>query len=120
MGLLFLATILSVVTSKLKLPFSLTLVAVGVALGLAVRFVPPLEPVAPLRLSSELLTYVLLPPLLYDAAYAIASRLLRHSLLPVLVRAVPALVVSFLVGSCGVHWAVGIPLGAALLFGALI
>jgi CPA1 family monovalent cation:H+ antiporter len=120
MGLLFLATILSVVTSKLKLPFSLTLVAVGVALGLAVRFVPPLEPVASLRLSSELLTYILLPTLVFHAAYAIDSRLLGQNLLPVLVLAVPALVVSFLVASFGVHWAVGIPLGAALLFGALI
>jgi monovalent cation:H+ antiporter, CPA1 family len=119
MALLFLATILSVVTSRFKLPFSLTLLGVGVLLGVLVRFVPVLEPLASVRLSGELLTYILLPTLVFHAAYAMDSRALGQNFLPVMILAVPAMFVCFAVGGLGVHWAVGLPLGAALLFGAL-
>jgi monovalent cation:H+ antiporter, CPA1 family len=120
MALLFLATILSVVTSKLKLPFSLTLLAVGLILGVLVKFVPMLEPIASLRLSGELLTYILLPTLVFQAAFAMDSRALGQNFMPVLILAVPAMFVCFAVGGLGVHWAIGLPLGAALLWGALI
>jgi monovalent cation:H+ antiporter, CPA1 family len=120
MALLFLATMLSVVTSKLKLPFSLTLLAVGVVLGVIVQFAPALAPLASLRLSSELLTYILLPTLVFHAAYAMDSRALGQNFLPVLILAVPAMFACFAIAGLGVHWAIGLPLGAALLFGALI
>jgi monovalent cation:H+ antiporter, CPA1 family len=120
MALLFTATILSVVTSKFRLPFSLTLLAVGVVLGAGVQFVPALEPFASVRLSTELLTYILLPTLVFQAAYAMDSRALGQNFLPILMLAVPSMFVCFAVAGLGVHWAVGLPLGAALLFGALI
>jgi monovalent cation:H+ antiporter, CPA1 family len=120
MALLFLATILSVVTSRLKLPFSLTLLAVGLGLGALVQLFPVFAPFAAVRLSGELLTYILLPTLVFHAAFAMDSRALGQNFLPILILAVPSMLVSFAVAGLGLHWAVGLPLGAALLFGALI
>ncbi|CAN5700438.1 cation:proton antiporter [soil metagenome] len=120
MALLFLATILSVVTSRFKLPFSLTLLAVGLGLGLLLRQFPLLAPFASVQLSSELLTYILLPTIVFQAAYAMDSRALGQNVMPILILAVPAMFVSFAIAGFGLHWAIGMPLGAALLFGALI
>ncbi|HUF51635.1 MAG TPA: cation:proton antiporter [Longimicrobiales bacterium] len=124
MTLLFLATILSVVTSRLKLPFSLTLLMVGLGLGLVMRYVPALQSFAPVRLSGELLTYILLPTIVFQAAFAIDSRSLGQNFMPIMILAVPAMFVSFLVAGVGLHFFVGatlgIPLIAALLFGALV
>jgi monovalent cation:H+ antiporter, CPA1 family len=120
MALLFLASILSVVTRRLKLPFALTLLGVGLLLGLVVGWVPQLEPLASVRLSGELLTYILLPTLVFNAAFAMNSRELGQNVLPVLVLAIPATFVCFVAAGFGIHWSIGLPLGAALLFGALI
>ena len=120
MTLLFLATILSVVTSKLKMPFALTLLVVGLGLGFLVQQVPLPDGFAGVELSSDLLTYILLPTIVFQAAFAIDSRALGQNFLPILILAVPAMLVSFMVAGLGMHWAVGLPIGAALLFGALI
>lgn len=120
MALLFMATILSVITSRFKLPFSLTLLGVGLGLGLLLRQFPLLAPFASVQLSSELLTYILLPTIVFQAAYAMDSRALGQNFMPILILAVPAMFVSFAIAGIGLHWAIGMPLGAALLFGALI
>ncbi|MEO5510253.1 MAG: sodium:proton antiporter, partial [Longimicrobiales bacterium] len=124
MALLFVATILSVVTSKLKLPFSLTLVVVGCAIGLASEHVTMLRALNELHLSQDLLTYILLPTLVFQAAFAIDSRLLGQNFLPVMVLAVPAVLVSFAVAGYGTFFAIGNPavlsLSAALLLGVFI
>lgn len=120
MALLFLATILSVITSRFKLPFSLTLLGVGLGLGLLLRQFPLLAPFASVQLSGELLTYILLPTIVFQAAYAMDSRALGQNFMPIMILAVPAMFVSFAIAGVGLHWAIGMPLGAALLFGALI
>jgi len=120
MTLLFLATILSVVTSKLKIPFALTLLVVGLALGYSIQHAPFLQPFAGVQFSGQLLTYILLPTIVFQAAFAIDSRALGQNFMPVLILAVPAMFVSFLVAGYGLHWTVGLPLSAALLFGALV
>src|SRR5687768_13357443 len=124
MALLFVATLLSVVTSKLKLPFALTLVVVGCAIGIAVQRIPAFEALSTVRLSQDLLTYILLPTLIFQAAFAIDSRLLGQNFLPVMVLAVPAVLVSFAVAGYGSFFAINNPavlsLTAALLFGVFI
>jgi CPA1 family monovalent cation:H+ antiporter len=124
MALLFVATLLSVVTARLKMPFALTLVGVGCAIGIAIHFMPFLDGLGAVHLSNDLLTYILLPTLIFQAAFAIDSRLLGQNFLPVMVLAVPAVLVSFLVAGYGsaalIHNNAVLPLTAALLFGVFI
>ena len=118
--LLFVATAMSVLTKRVKMPLSITLVLVGLLLGELILVYPELAPLAQLRLSEEILLYVFLPTLIFQAAFAIDSRLMMKNIGPVLVLAVPAVFISFAAVGYGLHWTLGLPLGAALLFGALI
>ena len=118
--LLFVATAMSVLTKRVRMPLSIVLVLVGLLLGELIRLYPALGPMARLQLSEEMLLYVFLPTLVFHAAFAMDSRLLMKNLGPVLVLAVPAVLISFLGVGYGLHWTLGIPLGAAILFGALI
>src|SRR5262245_28069119 len=129
MVLLFIAAVLSMATRRVRVPFPVVLVLVGLALGELVRFFPALQPIADLKLSSTtsrqlnlapVLTYIFLPVLTFEAAFIVDARLLTRNLTPVLVLAVPATFVSALVAGGGLHLAMGFPLAAAALFGALI
>jgi monovalent cation:H+ antiporter, CPA1 family len=120
MTLLGIAAIIYLAARRLRLQFSITLVFVGLGLGELIRRVAMFEPLGQLELSPGIVTFVLLPVLMFEAALSLDSRLLLKQILPVLVLAVPSVLVSFMVIGYGIHWAIGIPLGAALLFGALI
>lgn len=120
MALLFLATILSVVTGRLRLPFAVTLVGVSVGLNLVAHQLPMLQPLTTLRLSNDLVTYVLLPTLVFHAAFSADLRQLGQNVLPVAVLAIPSMFVSFLLSGLGLYWSVGVPLATALLFGAMV
>src|SRR5262245_43269494 len=125
MVLLFIAAVLSMATRRVRVPFPVILVLVGLVLGELVRFFPALQPIADhLKLSSNaqfnpapVLTYIFLPVLTFEAAFMVDARLLTRNLTPVLVLAVPATFVSALVAGGGLHLAMGFPLAAAALFG---
>ncbi|MDX1675171.1 MAG: cation:proton antiporter, partial [Longimicrobiales bacterium] len=118
--LLFVATAMSVLTKRVRMPLSIVLVLVGLLLGELIRLYPALGPMARLQLSEEMLLYVFLPTLVFHAAFAMDSRLLMKNIGPVLVLAIPAVFISFIGVGYGLHWTLGAPLGAAILFGALI
>ena len=120
MTLLCIAAVIYLAARRLQLPFSITLVFIGLGLGELIRRVELLEPLGRLELTPEIVTFVLLPVLMFEAALALDSRLLVKHMFPILVLAVPSVVLSSLLVGLGLHWAIGIPLGAALLFGALI
>ncbi|MBI4408843.1 MAG: cation:proton antiporter, partial [Gemmatimonadetes bacterium] len=120
MALLFLTTVLSVVTRKVRLPFSITLVLVGIGLAELIRLDPSLAPLARLQLSPALLTYIFLPTLIFETAFAVDSRLLSKNLLPVLVLAIPGVALSAVAAALGFQWALGLPIVVALLLGALV
>ena len=114
------AAVLYLVTRRLRLQFPVTLVLVGLALGELIRRAPALEALGRLELTPEVVTFILLPALIFQAALSLDSRLLVRHALPVVVLAVPSVLVSFALVGLGLHWAIGLPLGAALLFGALV
>lgn len=121
--LLFLASLLYLVNRSLRLPFSFSLVVVGLALGEAIRSVPALAPIGALTLSPELLTYLFLPTLVFQAAFATNTRMLLKAAVPILVLAIPSVLITTAVAGFALNAALGdavLPLGAALLFGAII
>jgi monovalent cation:H+ antiporter, CPA1 family len=120
MVLLFIAAVLSMATRRVRIPFPVILVLVGLVLAELVRHVEGLRPLAAIQLTPAVLTYIFLPVLTFEAAFLVDARLLTRNLTPVLALAVPATFVSALVAGGGLHLAMQIPLGAAMIFGALI
>ena len=120
MALLFIAAVLSMATRRVRIPFPVTLVTVGLVLGYLIRQYPLLAPLNSIRLTPEVLTYIFLPTLTFHAAFTLDARLVMRNLLPILTLAIPATFLSALVAGLGLHWALGLPMAVAIVFGALI
>lgn len=119
-ALLLVAAATAVGLKRASVPYTVGLVLVGLVLGQAARQAPPLEPLRAIALSPELILFVFLPTLIFESAFNLDSRLLLRNLTPVVTLAAPGLLVSTAVAGVLVAWWTPLPLGAALLFGALI
>lgn len=118
LGLLLLACTVAVVAKLFtRLPYSIFLTLVGLAIGLLHIGPSPAET----GFSADLIFFVFLPPLLFQGAFHMElNRLLRH-LGPIAAFAVPGVLVSTCLVGGLVWWQGGIAsLLVALLFGALI
>lgn len=118
-GLLFLASLASLLLRKAKLPFSVGLVVLGAGL----HNLAPLagvQSLASFHVSPDVIVYVLLPALLFEASFNMDSRRLVQDLAPITVLAVAALLISAGIVGAVLHLALGVPLTYTLLFGALI
>ena len=119
--LLLIATVTRAATRYLKLPFTVVLVLIGIAMGGLARAYPYLLGVPrDLELSSALIFYVFLPTLTFEAAFNLDARQLRENLGSVLVLAGPGLLLSTLVIGLVVRLTTSIPIAPALLLGAIL
>ena len=109
--LVALATI--VVTRRLRVPYSLGLVVVGLAIA-AFRLLPDV------RLTPDVVLDVFLPALLFEGAWTLDIHLLRRVWLPVTLLVGPGLLLT--VGICAVvlRLGAGLDWGGALLLGAVL
>ena len=111
--LLFIAALVAIVIRRIRLPYTVALVLVGLFLSLFPNFLN-------LTVSSDLILAILVPPLLFEATLHIPWKKLKKDLLPVVLLAVAGtLVGTILVGGI-VRQFLGIPWAAAIAFGALI
>ena len=119
--LLIAASVIAVATSRFKAPYTVFLVFGGVLIDLFhVPIVGELGDSVGNLLSPEIIFMVFLPGLLFEAGINIHIRHLRVSLVPILLLAIAGILTAALVTAYLVHWTVGIPLQAALVFGVLI
>jgi CPA1 family monovalent cation:H+ antiporter len=115
--LLLIASLGAVLFKRLKLPFTVGLVMVGVALG----FLEPwLTPFQSLIISHDLIIFLFVPPLVFASASNLNSRLFFRNLTPILILAGPGLVVSMMIVGGVLAWLTPLQIGSAFLFGALI
>jgi len=115
-GILFLLGIAmasALVVQRVRLPYTIVLVFVGLVLGSA-GVHPGFD------LDRDLILHVFLPLLLFEAALRVDLGVLREAWLPIVVLAVPGVVLSTMIVGVGLHLLIGIGLGSAVLFGALI
>ncbi|MGB1108922.1 MAG: cation:proton antiporter [Gammaproteobacteria bacterium] len=119
-ALLLIAIIAAGLGRRMPIPFTVLLVIIGAGLGEGARHVHWLEPLVHFRLSPELVFFIFLPALIFESALNLNVRQLMRDLAPVMVLAVPALLFSTFVIGYGTAWITGLPIGTALLFGALI
>ncbi len=110
--LLLIVSLVALVVRRLRIPYTVALVVVG----LLITFQKPLE----IELTPELILSLFIPPLVFEAAFHLEFKSLRDNWLPIVGLAIPGvLVTTFIVGGI-VSWGVGISLTSGLVFGALI
>jgi CPA1 family monovalent cation:H+ antiporter len=115
--LLLIASLGAVFFKRLKLPFTVGLIMVGLGLGL---LEPWLMPFQSLVVSHDLIIFLFVPPLVFASASNLNSRLFFRNLMPILILAGPGLVVSLLIVGVSLAWLTPLTLASAFLFGALI
>ena len=111
-GLLLIATIVGVITRRLRVPYTVGLVLIGLALSLRGQVdidVPP-----------ELFLALLVPPLVFEAAFHLSARDLRNDIAPILALAIPGVLITTGLVGLVVMLGTNTPLSVALVFGALV
>ncbi|NBF40121.1 MAG: cyclic nucleotide-binding domain-containing protein [Spirochaetes bacterium] len=118
--LLLIAAAARVVTNNTRLPLSVVLFVVGIAIAAVAPAIGLGQAVAHFQLSPGLVFYVFLPSLVFESAISLDVRELRRNLLPILTLAVPGLLIS--TTGIALVVALGTPLGfrTALLLGAIL
>lgn len=122
--LLFTASVVYVLSKKIKIPFTILLVLVGLLL-VPLSQIPPFGFIREFQLTPELLFYIILPVLIFESAYHINGEKLAQSIKSILSLSVVGLLISLAVIGVLGHFAFAalgfeIPLVVWLLFGALI
>ena len=111
-GLLLIASLVGIATTRLRLPYTVGLVLIGLALSLRGQ--------EQIEIPPQIFLGLLVPPLIFEAAFHIKAKDLLKNLGPILLLAIPGvLITTFLVGGV-VTWGTGFPLSVALIFGALV
>lgn len=118
-ALLAIASVLAVVTARLKIPLTLILVVVGFTAGELARANGVELPIEG-ETFHDVLLFVFLPALVFEAGLVMPVRVFARNLVPILTLAIIALSISAVLVGLLVHFGLGISLTAALLFGALI
>ena len=111
--LLLVAAVVAMLTRRLRLPYSVGLVAAGVILAV-LPFAPKIV------LTKDLIYTALLPPLLFEAAFYIHWNQLRRDLSLIVVLATLGVLLSASVTATGMHYLANWQWIDALVFGALI
>ncbi len=119
-GLFLLAATSAIFLKKLRFPYTIGLVVIGMVLGFAVQNLEFLEPVLRFRLSHDLIMYILLPVLVFEAAINIKLPALVKELIPIFMLAIFGVILSTVVVAALVGEFTPMGLAGALLFGALI
>jgi len=111
-GLLLIASLVGIVTDRLRVPYTTGLVMIGLVLAFFGQ--------RDINVSPQLFLGLLVPPLIYEAAFQVKVKDLLRDLAPILSLAIPGvLLTTFLVGGV-LYWGTNFSLVTALLFGSLI
>ncbi|PID70200.1 hypothetical protein CSB37_03425 [bacterium DOLZORAL124_38_8] len=119
-SLLGIATLVQIISKRVKLPFAVLLLAVGIVIPYVLSFLPFSFETSSLSFSPEIVFYVFLPSLIFESSYHLNFRHFRGLLLEVASLATIGLLISIIIIGYSLHYFFDFPLGAGLLFGALI
>ncbi len=120
-ALLIIAVATLALSKKLRLPNTVILVVMGIALAqFALKAGLGIPVLHDLELSPDLILYVFLPALVFDSALHLNPRSLRHNIGPILALAIPGVLLSTSLIGLIVWLATPIPLIGALLLGAIL
>ena len=110
--LLLIVSLVALVVRRLRIPYTVALVVVG----LLITFQQPQK----ISLTPELILSLFIPPLVFEAAFHLEFKSLRENWLPIVGLAIPGVLLTTAMVGAIVSWGVGISLTSGLVFGALI
>src|SRR5881227_3950246 len=111
--LLIVTLIVALLSRRLRVPYTLLLVIVGLVVGL-LPFLPH-EHIDP-----NLVLYIFIPALLFEGAWNAEIERLEADWLPIILLAVPGMVLSLLIVAAALAWGIGLPWLLAMLVGAIV
>lgn len=111
--LLGLAVTVALIAGRLRVPYTLALVLVGLLLGF-LRVLPNLQ------FQPDFVLFLFLPALLFEGAWNLNTQALLADWRAISLLAVPGLLISLGVIAFVVHWGTGLSLLVALLLGAIV
>jgi monovalent cation:H+ antiporter, CPA1 family len=120
--LLIAASTIAVLAKYLRIPYTVALVLGGLLLSLLrLPFLSPLQPdQRPHWLTPDVILILFLPALVFEGSVKIQVRDLLRDWAPLLFLANVGVLLATLVTGYLVHWAIGVPILIALMFGAII
>jgi monovalent cation:H+ antiporter, CPA1 family len=121
--LLIVASIIAVLASRLRIPYTVALVIGGLVLGSLHRVLPLqifTQGQRPDWLTPNIVLILFLPPLLFEGSIKIQFQALKKNLIPILLLANAGVLVATLITGFAIHWVFGLSLMVALLFGSMI
>lgn len=120
--LLLAASVIAVLAKRLRVPYTVSLVLGGLLLGLVrLPLLSPLQPnQRPDWLTPDVILILFLPALVFEGSVKLDVRRLVRDAVPLLLLANVGVLLATLVVGYLLHWALGLPLLIALLFGAII
>ena len=110
--LLLVVSLVAIAVRRLRVPYTVALVVVGLVLTSQQQL--------RIELTPQLILSLFVPPLVFEAAFHLRLSRVRENLIPLLVLAVPGVILSTALVGLIVSAGVGISLPTALVFGALI
>ncbi|MEK6222200.1 MAG: cation:proton antiporter, partial [Chloroflexota bacterium] len=121
--LLFLASVVASAVNRLRMPYTVGLVLVGLGLALTVEQIEVsvinLDIIRGLILP-ELILAIFVPPLIFEAAFHIKWEELKQNLRTILTFAIPGVILTMLMVGGIIAWGTSLSIEIALIFGALI
>ena len=119
--LLLVAAAVLALSKRLRLPFTVMLVIVGIGLAELAKWSPwLLSPLVNFQISPDVILFVFLPTLIFESSLHLDARELRRNLLPVLILAIPGLLISTAIIGAVVAFFTPIDFAAALVLGAIL
>ncbi len=120
-ALLFLASVSALLFKRLRFPYTVGLVVIGVALATFGDGIPGIgESLQSFALGPDLILFVFIPVLIFESAFNTEVHLLLRNIVPALALAVPGLLLSIVIIGFGTSELIGMPLGSALVLGILL
>ncbi len=112
LGALLIVSFVGVVVRRFRIPSTVLLVLVGIALSFRTS--------QPIELTSDIILFFFLPPLLFEAAFHLDLRQLQRDTPTIALLAIVGVIISTIIVGGIISVGTGLPLGVSLVFGSLI
>ncbi len=111
-ALLLIASVVAIISRHLRIPYTVGLVLIGLALTLLIKI--------EFTISPQIILALLVPPLVFEAAFHIRFDDLRRDFWLIILLAIPGVILTTLLVGGMVAWGTGLAIPIAMVFGALI
>lgn len=119
-GFLLISVLAYIYLKKIKIPYTIGLVVIGIILGLIANHTDYVNDIKDLNLTPGIILYLIVPALIFSAALGMKINRFLSRVTPILILAIPGLIIGTLVTGYLVGAFTPLDLAMGMIFGALI